>query len=86
MELTVKIWILCFYLLTLRNTVPSSQPTQSPRFLLVFSLSLCHSLTLSLSLSKLLYKSVTIAIPPKIKVTKCKQIQPIYQMYNFNTS
>jgi len=50
MELTVKIWILCFYLLTLRNTVPSSQPTQSPRFLLVFSLSLSVTPSLSHSL------------------------------------
>ena len=45
-------------------------------------LSLCHSLYPS----KLLYKSVTIAIPPKTKITLFKQLYLIYQMYNFNAS
>jgi len=40
----------------------------------------------SLYLSKLQHKSVIIAIAPKTKITKFKQIYPIYQMYNFNIS
>ena len=54
----------------------------SSRLTSLLSLSLRHSL----SLSQLLYKSITIAIPLKTKITNFKQIYPIYQMYNLNTS
>ena len=49
---------------------------------LLYPLSPSHSLYPS----KLIYESLTMAIPPKTKITNFKQIYPIYQMYNFNTS
>ena len=73
--------MLCFYFLTYRTSrIVTSIISSHLNGLLAQSL--CHSLYPS----KLLYKSVTIAIPPKSKITNYKKIYPIYQMCNFNNS
>jgi hypothetical protein len=57
-------------------------PQQNPSWKGIIDL--CHSH--SVCPSKLLYKSVTIVVSPKTNMTNFKQLYPIYQIYNFNTS